>query len=129
LRIAVLTRSVQRECSSELRELTLKSAGLLEELGHHVEHVEGLPLPASFVTDFVLYWGFLARMQVRAGRQVFGSTFNRTRLDALTLGLDRNTSRNMHRLPQVIMRLRRARRRSAEVFSHLRCGAHADGRC
>src|SRR6185312_14829881 len=30
LRIAVLTRSVQRDCSPALRELTLKTAGLLE---------------------------------------------------------------------------------------------------
>ena len=30
LRIAVLTRSVRRECAPEMRELTLKSAGLLE---------------------------------------------------------------------------------------------------
>lgn len=39
LTIAVLTRSVQRECGPEVRELTLKSAALLEELGHRVEHV------------------------------------------------------------------------------------------
>ena len=116
LRIAVVTRSVLRECSPELRELTLKSAGLLEELGHRVEHVQDPPLPSSFVTDFVLYWGFLALTQVRAGRRLFGSTFDRGRLDALTLGLDRHASRNIHRLPRVIMRLRRARRRTAEFF-------------
>src|ERR1700730_4353497 len=34
LHTAVVTRSVERECSPELRELTLKSADLLEELGH-----------------------------------------------------------------------------------------------
>jgi amidase len=116
LRIAVVTRSVLHECSHELRELTLKSASLLDELGHRVEHVEDPPLASSFVTDFVLYWGFLALTEVRAGRQVFGKTFDRARLDALTLGLGRNASRNLHRLPQVIVRLRRARRHSAEFF-------------
>jgi amidase len=116
LRIAVVTRSVQRECSPELRELTLKSAGLLEELGHRVEHLEEQPVPASFTDDFVLYWGFLALVQVRTGRRMFGKTFDRTRLDALTLGLDRHTSRNIHRLPRVIMRLHSMRRRSAEFF-------------
>jgi amidase len=116
LRIAVVTRSVQRECSPQLRELTLKSAGLLEELGHLVEHIDAHPVPDSFPDDFVLYWGFLALAQVRTGRRVFGETFDRTRLDALTLGLDRHTSRNIHRLPRVIMRLRRMRRRSAEFF-------------
>ena len=116
LRIAVVTRSVHRECSPQMRELTLKSAGLLEELGHRVEHVEDHPVPASFSDDFVLYWGFLALAQVRTGRRLFGKTFDRTRLDALTLGLERHTSRNLHRLPAVIMRLRRMRRRSAEFF-------------
>jgi amidase len=113
----VVTRSVQRECSLELRELTLKSAGLLEELGHRVELVDEPPVPASFVDDFVLYWGFLALAQVRTGRRVFGETFDRTRLDSLTLGLDRNTSRNIHRLPLAIMRLRRLRRLSAQFFA------------
>lgn len=116
LRIAVATASVRRECGSELRELTLKSAGVLEELGHRVEHIDAHPVPDSFVDDFILYWGFLALMQVRTGRRVFGDTFDRTRLDALTLGLERHTARNLHRLPGVILRLRRMRRRSAEFY-------------
>src|ERR1700758_2442521 len=39
LTIAVITRSITRESSSEVRELTLKSAALLEELGHRVQHL------------------------------------------------------------------------------------------
>ncbi|WP_374022134.1 amidase [Mycobacterium sp. HNNTM2301] len=116
LRIAVLTRSVQRDCSPQVRELTLKSAGLLEELGHRVEYLDEPPVPASFVDDFVLYWGFLALAQVRTGRRMFGATFDRSRLDSLTLGLERHTARNMHRLPLAIMRLRRIRRRTAQFF-------------
>jgi amidase len=116
LRIAVLTRSVQRDCSPALRELTLKSAGLLEELGHRVEHVDEPPVAASFVDDFVLYWGFLALAQVRGGRHMFGETFDSGRLDCLTLGLMRHTSRNLHRLPLAIMRLRGARRRTARFL-------------
>ncbi len=91
----MVTRSIQRECNPELRELTLKSAGLLEELGHRVELVDVYPVPASFPDDFVLYWGFLALAQVRTGRRVFGDTFDGSRLDALTLGLDHHTSRNI----------------------------------
>jgi amidase len=116
LRIAVATRSVRRECGQEMRELTLKSAGVLEELGHRVEHIDQHPVPDSFVDDFILYWGFLALMQVRTGRRAFGKTFDRTRLDALTLGLERHTAHNLHRLPGVIRRLRRMRRRSAEFY-------------
>ena len=115
LTIAVVTRSVQSECGPQVRELTLNSAALLEELGHRVEHVDP-PVPASFVDDFVLYWGFLALTQVRSGRRLFGHTFDRTRLDSLTLGLDRHTSRNIHRLPLAIVRLRRLRRRTAQFF-------------
>ncbi|CDO87892.1 amidase [Mycobacterium triplex] len=116
LRIAVATGSVRRECGPQLRELTLKTAGVLEELGHRVEHIDHHPVPDSFVDDFILYWGFLALMQVRTGRRVFGNTFDRTRLDALTLGLERHTGRNLHRLPGVIWRLRSMRRRSAEFY-------------
>jgi amidase len=117
LRIAVLTRSVQRECGPEVRELTLKSASLLEELGHRVEHIDEPPVPASFAEDFVLYWGMLAMVMVRAGRRAFGNTFDRTRLDSLTLGLDRHVSRHLHRLPLAIVRLRRLRRRTAQFFA------------
>ncbi|OSC42337.1 amidase [Mycobacterium decipiens] len=116
LRIAVVTRSVLREASPELRQLTLASARLLEELGHRVEHVDHPPVPASFVDDFVLYWGFLALGQVRTGRRAFGPTFDPTRLDELTLGLARHTGRNLHRLPLAIMRLRMLRRRNAQFF-------------
>jgi amidase len=116
LRIAVATGSLRRECGQEMRELTLKSAGVLEELGHRVEHIDQHPVPDSFVDDFILYWGFLALMQVRMGRREFGKTFDRTRLDALTLGLERHTAHNLYRLPGVIMRLRRMRRRSAEFY-------------
>lgn len=116
LRIAVMTRSVRRDCSPEVRELTLKSAGLLEELGHRVEHVDQPPVPASFIDDFVLYWGFLALAQVRAGRRMFGDTFDRSRLDSLTLGLAAHAGRNMHRLPLAVMRLRRVRGRTARLF-------------
>lgn len=116
LRIGVLTRSIQRECSPAVRELTLKSAGLLEELGHRVEHVDEPPVAASFVDDFVLYWGFLALAQVRGGRHMFGETFDRAKLDCLTLGLMRHTGRHLHRLPAAIMRLRGARRRTARFY-------------
>ena len=44
---------------------------------------------------------------VRSGRRTFGETFDRDRLDNLTLGLDRHACRNLHRLPLAITRLRR----------------------
>ena len=112
LRIAVITRSLLRECSAELRELTLKSAGLLEELGHRVDYVEKPPVASSFAADFLLYWGLLAAGQIQLNQRALGDGFDRTRLDNLTLGLGRYARRNVHRLPLAIMRLRRARRQT-----------------
>jgi amidase len=111
LRIAVITRSVLRESSAEVRELTLKTAGLLEELGHRVDHVEKPPVPTSFASDFLLYWGLLALGQIHLSQTAAG--FDRSRLDNLTLGLDRHARRNLHRLPLALMRLRLARRHTA----------------
>lgn len=111
LRIAVITRSLLRECSAEVRELTLKTAGLLEELGHRVDHVEKPPVAASFATDFLLYWGLLALGQIQMSRQE--ADFDRSRLDNLTLGLERHARRNLHRLPLALLRLRRALRHTA----------------
>jgi amidase len=108
LRIAVITRSLLRECSAEVRELTLKTASLLEELGHRVDHVEKPPVPTSFASDFLLYWGLLALGQIHLSQSAVG--FDRSRLDNLTLGLDRLARRNMHRLPLALIRLRGTRR-------------------
>ncbi len=116
LHIAVVTRSDKRECSAELRELTLKSADLLEELGHRVDYVEKLPLPSGLTDDFVLYWGLLARWQVMTVERAFGDTFDPRRLNNLTLGLARHARRNKHRLPLAIMKLRATRRRTAQFF-------------
>jgi amidase len=109
LRIAVCTKSILREASPEMRELTLKSAALLEELGHKVTEIDN-PVPARFKDDFLAYWSFLAFAVVRGGRRMFGPSFDRTRLDNLTLGLDRRAARNLHRIPLAIRRLSASRR-------------------
>src|SRR5690606_1587656 len=109
LRIAVCTRSINRDASPEVRELTLKTAALLEELGHHVTPIDN-PVPRQFQDDFLLYWAFLAMAVVRSGRRTFGPGFDRDRLDNLTLGLDSHAARNLHRLPAAMVRLSRLRR-------------------
>lgn len=109
LRIAVCTQSIARESSPEVRELTLKTAALLEELGHRVTPIDN-PVPRQFMDDFLLYWAFLAFALVRGGRRSFGPSFDRERLDNLTLGLERLAGRNLHRLPVAIARLSRTSR-------------------
>jgi amidase len=114
LRIAFCTNSIVRDASPQVRELTVKTAALLDELGHKVTQIDN-PVPGYFKDDFLLYWSFLAFALVRGGRRTFGPSFDRTRLDNLTLGLDRHAARNLHRLPVAIARLSRTRRITARL--------------
>ncbi len=114
LRVAVVTRSLLRESSPEVRELTMKSAALLEELGHRVDHLEKPPVPQSFVSDFVLYWGLLAMGQIQQNKRAFDE-FDVSRLDNLSRGLDRHARRNLHRIPLALLRLSRTRRHTARL--------------
>ena len=116
LRIAVVTRSLNRDCSPEMRAHTLQTAALLEELGHRVTHLDNNPIPATFADDFLIYWASLAMTLVRTGKRTFGPNFDRERLDNLTLGLDRHATRNLHRLPLAITRLRRLRKVTERLY-------------
>ncbi|MCH9668138.1 MAG: amidase [Actinomycetia bacterium] len=116
LRIAVCTHSVAREASREVCELTLETSALLEELGHRVSVIDN-PVPHRFMEDFLLYWSFLAFAVVRGGRRTFGESFDRNKLDNLTLGLERHAARNGHRLPLAIARLARARHITSQTAS------------
>lgn len=113
LRIAVHTGGIDRSATPEVVDLTRKTARLLEELGHEVEEVPH-PAPASVPDDFLLYWAFLATVAVRTGRRGFGPTWDRTRLDNLTLGLARHAARRLHQVPGAIRRLRRLTQVSAD---------------
>ncbi|OFJ55196.1 amidase [Mycolicibacterium grossiae] len=117
LRVGVCTRSVQREASPEVRDATLRTADLLERMGHRVDHLEQPPVPASFIDDFLLYWSLLAFALVHGGRSRFGPSFDRSRLDNLTLGLERHAARRLHRLPLTVARLASLRRRMLSAVS------------
>jgi amidase len=114
LRIAFCTKSIVRDASPEVRELTLKTATLLEELGHTVTEIDN-PVPSQMKDDFLVYWQFLAFAIVRGGRRMFGPSFDRTKLDNLTLGLDRNAARNLYKLPLAIRRLSASRKFTARL--------------
>ena len=114
LHIAVCTQSISRDASPEISALTLKSAALLEELGHRVTEISN-PVPARFKDDFLVYWSFLAFAVVRGGRRMFGPSFDRTRLDNMTLGLDRKAARNLHKVPLAIRRLSASHRITARL--------------
>ena len=116
LRVAVHTEGIGRPTDPEVVDLTLRTARLLEELGHRVEVVPH-PAPASVPDDFLLYWALLATTIARGGRRLYGPTWDRTRLDNLTLGLERHCRRNLRRLPGAIRRLRGLARVSADFHA------------
>jgi len=99
-----------------MRELTFKTSALLEELGHRVTVIDN-PVPHRFMEDFLLYWSFLAFALVRGGPRTFGESFDRNKLDNLTLGLERHAARNVHRVPLAIARLARVGRITSRTTS------------
>jgi amidase len=115
LRVAVVTEGVGAKASPEVADLTLKTASLLEELGHRVEHIDP-PVPSYFRDDFLLYWSMLSLFTVQTGRRTFGETWDPELLDNLTHGLVRHSRRNLHKLPLAIARLRRSGRLSARLY-------------
>ena len=115
LRVGVVTEGVGRSASPEVTELTLKAAALLEELGHHVEHVDA-PVDGSFPHDFLLYWSSLAYFLIRGGRRMHGASWAPDNLDNMSHGLAGHARRNLHKMPGAIRRLRRSRKASAEFF-------------
>lgn len=116
LRIAVVTTGIGRECSPEVRELTLRTAALLESLGHRVEEIAN-PVPASFAVHFIRFWSVLALAISRRGRKDFGETWDPSKLDNLTLGLARHAARNLHMQPISIGVLRHSQRVAARLRS------------
>ncbi len=113
-RVAVVSDGVGVSASPEVADLTRQTAELMESLGHHVEWIDQ-PVPASFRDDFLLYWGLLASGIVATGRLEHGRSWDKDKLDRLTLGLDRHCRRNLVHLPGAIRRLRR----SADLMADL----------
>jgi amidase len=123
LRIGVVFDSIIGNPSdAATRDTVRRTAVVLEQLGHCVEEIPA-PVPASFADDFTLYWGFLAFMVSRFGRQVVAPGFDATRIDPLSRGLAGLFRTRMHRFPGALLRLRRARQQYAETFGRL--GYHA----
>lgn len=112
LRVAMTTAGIGRSATPEVDVLTRRTAELLESLGHQVEEIEQ-PVPESFADHFLLYWAMLAMMVTRGGRLHFGPTFDKGRLDNLTLGLARHAERNLHRLPLATAAIGASSRRAA----------------
>jgi amidase len=97
-RVAVVTDGVGVQASPEVEKLTRQTAELVESLGHDVEWIEQ-PVPTSFKDDFLLYWGLLASTIMATGRLDHGRSWDRSKHDLLTLGLDRHCRRHLAHVP------------------------------
>ncbi len=115
LTIALQTEGIGQSASPEITDLTLKTAALLEELGHTVVQAE-VPADESFPEDFLLYWSVLASFMVATGRKDHGRSWDKSQLDNLTHGLARHARRNIHRVPGALRRLKKAERASARFY-------------
>jgi amidase len=115
-KVAVFTDGIDVRATPEVVSLTRSTAELIESLGHHVDWIER-PVPATFKDDFLLYWGFLASLTVSSGRLEHGRSWDASRLDRVTLGLDRHFRRHAYHLPGAITRLRRSGRLAAALHT------------
>ena len=79
------------------------TAHLLERLGHHVAPFAP-PVPAWFADDFIDYYAMLALAVTVDGRRMFGS-FDKSRLDPMTIGLARHARRRLAKAPLYLARL------------------------
>jgi amidase len=104
LRVAMVTTSPATTLSPEAVTLTQRTAALLEGLGHKVEEVPPM-FGANLADDFILYWGFLARLLTGMGRSL-GDRWDVSRTDPLTRNWAENFSRHKTRLPGAVRRLR-----------------------
>ncbi|MFM1874604.1 MAG: hypothetical protein RL266_341 [Bacteroidota bacterium] len=102
LRIAFinnLTDGTTGRQDEDTYNLQLKTAKLLESLGHKVDQV---PLPIdvdTMVGHFLNYYGFLAYMSSHMGRFVFQSKVDKAQIEPFTMGLSRRFKANALRLP------------------------------
>ncbi|QBJ96651.1 amidase [Rhodococcus sp. ABRD24] len=116
LRIGVIVDSVAGvPTDDETRKSVHATAELLAGLGHHVEDA-ALPVGQWFKHDFELYWGFLAFAISTGGKRMFGPTFDRTKTDNLTRGLDALYRKHMVETPRMLYRLQRTQRTYSQMF-------------
>ena len=116
LRIGMVEQSPAGGPTDAATLSVLRSAARrLEDLGHHVDLMDA-PVPASFENDFKDYWGILALATSKQGASLFGEGFDPDALDPFTLGLADNARRRLLRLPLVLARLARTRRKYDEMF-------------
>lgn len=117
LRIGLVTDSINGHATdTQTRVAVENTARLLETLGHSVDPMD-VPVATTFPDDFALYWGMLA-FGVRAnGKRLIHPSFDKSRIDKLTLGLDKAFRRQFYKLPAALWRLHRSYQDYARAMS------------
>jgi amidase len=116
LKVALVIDSVgELRTDPEVAEVVRETGRLMESLGHHVEEID-VPVPESFVDDFLSYWSVLATFLVLTGKHTLDPSFDRRRVENLTRGLARNGLRKSYRLPWALARVGASKYVSARFF-------------
>lgn len=116
LRIGLMIDSVTGAVTdAPTRAMVEQAAHLLADQGHAIEEI-AVPFTSKFTADFLVYWGFLAFALRWAGKRIIDPSFDRSKLDGLTIGLCRHFQANFHRLPGALRRLHRSRDQYASIF-------------
>ncbi len=103
--------------SVEVRSALHEVAVLLEQMGHKVDEMATVPVPASFADDFTIYWGLLAFAASTILPRLYGPEFDASQLDELTKGLANLYRRQMHKTPLVLYRLRQSTKHYQEAMA------------
>lgn len=115
LRIGLVEHSISGAAiEAETLHALRETARLLEAAGHVVEPLPP-PVAASFVDDFVDYWGFLAYAIDRFGPKLIHPDFDSSQLDGLSKGLATRFRSRWMRVPGVLWRLWRTQHEAAAL--------------
>ena len=116
LKIGLVLDSVTGvETDEETRNAVVKTATLLQSLGHDVKEID-LPISTQFSEDFTHYWAMMAFAIKATGKLAFNRNFDKNKLDDLTHGLANYYRQLILQTPQVIYRLRRQAKLALSTF-------------
>ena len=117
LKIGLVTDSINGHATdATTREAVESTARVLEKLGHTIVPMD-IPVASTFPEDFALYWGMLAFGVRFNGKRLIHPDFDKSRLDGLTLGLDKAFRRRFYKLPSTLWRLHRSHQDYAKAMT------------
>lgn len=117
LRIGVVLDTVNGAPLDDATRAAVEStASLLEKAGHIVEPMS-LPVTEQFAEDFLQYWALLADLATATGKLILDRSFDKSRLDGLTLGLRALHRSKLRSTPGALRRLRKLSANYAEMFA------------